>query len=453
MASLKRNPLPVMTELFHPGMRLGVAVSGGADSVALLRALHERWQELGLALTVLHVNHGIRGEEADRDANFVGALAEQLHLRFLGHDVDTPARAQAEQETLEEAARNLRYAWFEDLLARRELDAIATAHTLDDLAETVLLKLLRGAWTEGLAGIFSVLERTPGKILRPFLETRRCEIEGWLREINQPWREDATNADSAHTRNRIRHNLIPILTEYNPQIVSQLGHIATIAKDEDAFWQKQLELVLPSLLLPGKPVRGGGRASSTHPDEVSVGMEVEKLRSLPPAMCRRVLRAAAERVGCTLNFDQTELLLAMCAQKASQREILTSEVHAERTARELRLVRGESAGQKLPEYEVPIPGEVIAEAFGLHLTARTTASADSPARLRVHRPGDRVHLRYSSGLKRIKEVLERLQIPSDKRKVWPVLEWQGEIVWIRGLEIESRAGAAAGLSIEARDLP
>src|SRR5579862_8941049 len=134
MSSSKQNSLPVVTDSFYPGMRLGVAVSGGADSVALLRRLVELWQELGLVLTVLHVHHGIRGAEADADAVFVEQLAEKLGLRFLRHDVDTLARADTEQESVEEAARKLRYSWFENLLAQKQMDAVATAHTLDDQA-------------------------------------------------------------------------------------------------------------------------------------------------------------------------------------------------------------------------------------------------------------------------------------------------------------------------------
>ena len=457
MPSSKQNSLPIVTDSFRPGMRLGVAVSGGADSVALLRRLTGLWQELGLALTVLHVHHGIRGAEADADAAFVAQLAEQLELRFLQHDVDTLARAKAQRETVEEAARKLRYAWFEGFLAQGELDAVATAHTLDDQAETVLYKLMRGAWTEGLGGIFPVVERTGGLILRPFLGTRRSEIEAWLKEINQPCCEDSTNADPAYTRNRIRHNLLPVLAEYNPQIASQLSHTASIARDEDDYWRKELTRLLPALLLPGKAVRGGGRASSTHPDEASIGIEVEKLRSLHPAMRRRVLRAAAERVGCTLNFDQTELLLAMCSDKAGRRETLTAEVRAERTPRELRLVRqeAETHTENLGEYPVPIPGEVMAEAFGFRLVASVSENSElacGQATLRAPKAGDRIRIRYSVGLKRIKEVLERLKVPSNQRKNWPVLEWQGEIVWVRGAEVESAAGTAAGLRIVVEEL-
>lgn len=466
MPKARENSLSVVMEHFRPGMRVGIAVSGGADSVALLRALAERWQDFGLVLTVLHVQHGIRGAEADADAEFVAELAGRLQIRFLRHDVDTPARARAQQETLEEAARHLRYAWFETLLAQRELDAIATAHTLDDQAETVLYKLLRGAWTEGLAGIFPVVipggNGAEGMIVRPFLNTRRAEIEAWLQALGQPWREDATNRDIAFTRNRIRHDLLPILAEYNPQIKAQLAHVATIARDEDAYWQIELARVLPSLLLPGKAVRGGGRSSSTHPDEASLAVEVERLRLLHPALRRRVLRAAAEQLACPLNFEQTELLLAMCEGKAGKRETLTAHVRVERTPRELRLVRvplvedefGVSRAD-LPEYEVPVPGEVIAESFGLRLILSLEAANPTKpgplARLRGYQAGDRVRLRYTQGPKRIKEVLERLRVPAGERKQWPVLEWQGEIVWMRGADLESRA-TAAGLKIEVREL-
>ena len=329
---------PFDRKLLRPGMRIAVAVSGGADSVALLRRLMEAAAEIGLVLSVAHVHHGIRGAEADADAAFVSSLAAVHGLMFYRHDVDTPAAARENRETLEEAARNLRYAWFRELMEQGAADAVATAHTLDDQAETVLHKLLRGAWTEGLGGISPVIQGTRGAILRPFLGTRRAEIEAWLREIEQAWREDATNADTAHTRNRIRHELLPVLAEYNPQIHSQLANMATLARDEEAYWQTELARILPGLLLPGKPVRGGGRATSTHPDEASVAFEIERLPH-SAAVRRRVLRAAARQLGTVLNFDQTERVMAMLAPGGSRRQQLTAELHAERSPRELRLVK------------------------------------------------------------------------------------------------------------------
>ena len=329
---------PIHRHLFRPGMRVAVAVSGGADSIALLRRLTGLATEIGLALSVAHVHHGIRGADADTDAEFVCALAATRQLVFHRRDVDTPLAARENRETIEEAARNLRYAWFRELLEQGEADAVATAHTLDDQAETVLHKLLRGAWTEGLGGIHPVIHCARGVILRPFLGTRRAEIETWLRAIGQPWREDATNADRAFTRNRIRHELLPTLATYNPQIYAQLANMATLARDEDAFWQTELARILPSLLLPGKPVRGGGRATSTHPGEASVAFEIERLPQ-SPAMRRRILRAAARQLGTALNFDQTEKLMAMLGPGGARRQQLTADLDAERSPRELRLVK------------------------------------------------------------------------------------------------------------------
>ncbi len=322
----------------RPGMRLAVAVSGGADSVALLRALLLAASEIGLVLSVAHVHHGIRAADADADAEFVAALAAEQGVAFHRRDVDTPTAAKANRETIEEAARNLRYQWFRELLASGQADAVATAHTLDDQAETVLHKLLRGAWTEGLSGIHPKIIETKGAILRPFLGVRRAEIESWLRSLGQSWCEDVTNADTAFTRNRLRHELLPVLASYNPQIYSQLANLAAIARDEDAYWQSELARILPPLLLPGKPVRGGGRAASTDPGEASVAFEVERLPS-SPAVRRRILRAAARQLGTALNFDQTERLLAMCGPNPTRRQTLTADLHAERSPRELRLVR------------------------------------------------------------------------------------------------------------------
>lgn len=324
--------------LLRPGMRLIVAVSGGADSVALLRALLLAAPEVGLVLSVAHVHHGIRGADADADAEFVAALASEHGLAFHRRDVNAPAAARANRETLEEAARNLRYGWFRELLGAGVDDAIATAHTLDDQAETVLHKLLRGAWTEGLSGIHPVLKQASGLILRPFLEVRRTEIEAWLSRIGQSWREDASNADVAYTRNRLRRDLLPALAAYNPQIYGHLANLATLARDEDAYWQQELVRSLPQLLLPGKPVRGGGRAASGDPGETSISLEIERLPA-SPAYRRRILRAAARQLGVSLNFEQTERLLAMCAPNGVRREGLTADLRAERSPRELRLIK------------------------------------------------------------------------------------------------------------------
>jgi tRNA(Ile)-lysidine synthase len=428
--------LTLRSDLFHPGQRIGVAVSGGADSVALLRALLEERHKLGIVLSVAHVHHGIR-EASEEESEFVAALAATYDLPFHLLRTDAVSAAAALHETLEEAARNLRYAFFRQLMAEGRIDAIATAHTLDDQAETVLHKLLRGAWTEGLSGIHPVLTVEKGSILRPFLETTREAIEKWLRQLEQPWREDASNQDMAHTRNRIRLQLLPLLRTFNPQIAPQLARLATISSDEEAYWESELNRLLPLLLLPGKPVRGGGRSSSTHPEAETTAMEHARLRDLHPAVARRVLRAAARRLGARISFEHTEQLLAMAQAEGSRsaKLDLPGNITAERSLREIRLSRTSSPVAPASEYPFRIPGELVAPEYGLRLRGESAAPLE--ATLRPWRAGDRVTLKHSRGPKKVAEVLDRLRVLGAERKNWPVVESGGKIVWMRGADVDA----------------
>lgn len=457
-------PLAMDRTGLRAGMRVAVAVSGGADSVALLLAMLDVAREMGVVLSVVHVHHGIRGVAADEDAAFVKALAAEHGLTLHLREVLTPAHAEEHGETLEEAARNLRYGVFRELLEAGLADAVLTAHTLDDQAETVLLKLIRGAWTEGLSGIHPVVKCARGVILRPMLGVRRAEIEAWLRELGQPWREDATNADTAFARNRVRHELLPALATYNPQIGVGLAHVAELAREEEAHWQREMDRLLPTLLLPGRAVRGGGRAVATQPGAASVGMELERLRALDSAVRRRVLRAAARGLGVSLNFEAVARLMAMMEAEGgkvpARREQLTARLWAERTPRELRLVlagleagsgsgsgsgldagAGSDAGAagKLEAVEIGIPGEVEAAAYGLRVTAALRDGSGAglePLVLRTPRAGDRVRLRYTSGKKSIKDVFARLRLDGSRRGEWPLIAWRDEIVWMQDVEVE-----------------
>ena len=340
------------------GERVCVAVSGGADSVALLLSLTEanRLKEpLGVVLSVVHVHHCLRGAEADRDEAFVRELCERLEVPLVMERVDVAARQNAEHEGLEEAARELRYGVFCKLMEAGKADVVATAHTLDDQAETVVMKLLRGAWTEGIGGIAPALEKSekteqkssaPGRIVRPMLSVRRAEVEAFLRERGQTWREDATNRDVSLTRNRVRHELMPILRSFNPGIDVVLARLAEIARDEEAFWQAEVARLLPQILLPGRPVRGGGRAVGTVTGNSSCAVEVERLRAIAPALRRRVLRAAARSLGCRVSAEETAKLLALAglgrvqpsvASRTGTRLELSGGLRAERTAREIQL--------------------------------------------------------------------------------------------------------------------
>jgi tRNA(Ile)-lysidine synthase len=432
------QPPTLRHRLFRPGQRVAVAVSGGADSVALLRRLIEERHALGIVLSVAHVHHGIRGAAADEDEAFVASLAAAHGLPFHLHRANAPAAAATLHETLEEAARNLRYAFFRELIAASEADAVATAHTLDDQAETVLHKLLRGAWTEGLSGIHPVLVTEPGSILRPFLENTRSTIEAWLLELQQSWREDASNQDIAHTRNRIRRQLLPLLRTFNPQIAAQLARLATISADEEAYWQGELQRLLPALLLPGRPTRGGGRAASTHPEEETVALEQLRLRELQPAVARRVVRAAARRVGARLSFEQTEQLLALAESRPGKFQ-LPGGITVERSLREIRLTRSSAPPIPGPAYAFAIPGEIRAPEYGLCLHGERTQDdlSTSSAVLRPWKAGDRVTLAHSPRPRKVAEVLDRLHVLGEARKNWPVVESEGRIVWMRGVEVDA----------------
>ncbi len=343
--------LPATT--LRPGDRVCCAISGGADSTALLLLLHAAnalpKNALGVGLSAVHVNHQLRGAESDGDQAFVeelcGRLGVPLHVRV----VDTNARAARNRETLEEAARNLRYEAFGALLAEGSATHIVTAHTLDDQAETVLMKLLRGAWLEGLAAISPTLELPGGKVLRPLLGVRRDELRRYMTEAKQAWREDSSNADEAFTRNRLRHTVLPALREENPSIDQTLANLAELAREEEARWEVELKRILPQIVLPGTPVRGGGRANPTSPGEQTLAIELERLRGLDPALRRRVVRAAARQLGARLSFEETSRLLALAGLPPSGVPDPTVSVKpgtilrlshgltAQRTLRELRL--------------------------------------------------------------------------------------------------------------------
>jgi tRNA(Ile)-lysidine synthase len=447
-------PLTLDTSLLKPGLRLAVGVSGGADSVALLRALAERSGELGLVLRVAHLHHGLRGAEADADLEFARALAAGLGLPFHETRVDTTAEAKANTETgkssesIEEAARRLRYAWFRQLMASGEVDAVATAHTLDDQAETVLGKFLRGAWTEGLSGIHPQVVFAEGRILRPLLGATRADVEGFLKSLGQEWREDSSNRDAAYTRNRIRHELLPLLEGWNPRLKEHLANMAVLARDEEAWWQTELAKT-SQLVMSGKPVRGGGRAAGE-----GLAIDVTRLAALHPALQRRTLRHAAESLGAASDFAATEALRALALSgRAGQKRELAGGLRAERTPRELRLEIAPKSGEESGEssYSSLIPGEIVAPRFGLRLRIEAEAAAEqahaeadgAPARTAVLRnwgPGDRVRLRYSSGPRKVKEVLERLRVIGSGRALWPVLEVDGRIAWMRGVELEPEQG-------------
>jgi tRNA(Ile)-lysidine synthase len=247
-----------------------------------------------------------------------------------------------------------------------------------------------------------------------------------------------------------------LLEGWNPRLREHLAQMAILARDEEAWAQTQVAALAQQILMPGRPVRGGGRAGGQGGGQAGgegVAIEVARLAEQPVAMQRRLLRYAAERLGAALDFASTEALrtLALTGHAGQKRE-LAQGLRGERSHRELRLGLAAGGGAKTaPEYHLAIPGEMIAPDFGIRVRVEAAACGQT-ALLRNWRPGDRVRVRYSSAPRKVKEVLERLRVTGSGRTLWPVLEVGGRIVWMRGVELEPESGIAVTVaSLQDRD--
>lgn len=445
-------------KLLKAGDRCGVAVSGGADSVALLRLLLELKSELGIVLFVVHFNHRLRGEEADADERFVAGLAEQYKLEARFGSGDVPRHAAGERLSLETAARKLRYAYFQRLLQEGTLDRIATAHTLDDQAETVLLKITRGAGTRGLAGIYPLVgsqhlavSSRPGRasIIRPLLATRRSELEDYLKDMGQPWREDSSNRDLRHMRNRVRHGILPRLERsLNPAVREALAETAEIARAEEAYWQEEIARVLPEVW-----------------NHDSRDLQLGVLASLPLAVQRRVVRAAAESLGATLEFRHVEEIMALALEKQGAAAALPGNWRVVHQGGCLHFAPGsqaspESYEPESYEYELRVPGCTFIAEVPLRVEVRLVKRAEwagyNPEELldpglsaralsvRNWRAGDRYWPVHRKAPRKIKELLQEQHASGNVKKLWPVVASGADLVWVRGFPPPARMQAPKG---------
>jgi tRNA(Ile)-lysidine synthase len=458
--------------LLKAGDRVAVACSGGADSVALLRVLLSLREELGVVLSVAHFNHQIRGAEADADQQFVQELAASHQLEFHLGSGNVPAYANAQKISMETAARNLRHQWFAELLQhgkdqQSKTDLIATAHTQDDQAETVLMRILRGTGTRGLAGIAPTQKAK--HLIRPLLNTTRMEIEAYLKSIGQTWREDASNQDVIHTRNRVRHSLLPLLErDFNPAIRQTLADLAELARAEEEYWSSELSQLLPRLILQGKPSRSG-RSTSGDAEGV-LALDIAALRGLPLALQRLVLQGIAERFGIALEFKHIQQLTLLLEHDRPTRNLaLPGELAVNRTLRELQFSRKAEKSAENYSYSLPIPGEIAIPELGSTIRTRLIsagkqkvsgyngASLLNPSLLgpeltvRNWRAGDKFFPAHSQSPKKVKELLqpdrlgERFSLA--QRKTWPVIESAGQIVWIRGFPVAKDFASGSGDAI------
>jgi len=435
------------------GDRAGVAVSGGADSVALLHLLLELRQEMGVVLSVVHFNHNLRGLESDADERFVAQLAQHHELELHCDRGDVAKHAEIRHLSTEAAARQLRYQYFLRTMGDQRLNCVATGHTLDDQAETVLLRMVRGAGTRGLAGIYPTLtyprlsdsERLVNgpqvSVIRPLLRTRRTQLEAYLSEIGQDWRDDSSNRDLRHARNRVRHGILPRLERaLNPRVREALAETAEIARSEEEYWQKEVERVLREKWEAGTRNLTG-------------------LAGLSLALRRRVVRAAAESVGLRLEFRHVEEILGLTPASSARLpegwmvSRSKGEKDKDKGGLQFEPCRG---AEPISDYQyvLAVPGVVqVPEAGSWFEAAVVTGDRVpsynpdhmfDPALLRTEltvrnwRAGDRFWPAHTKSLKKVKELLQERKLAERERKLWPVVVSGQEIVWVRGFPAPAR---------------
>jgi tRNA(Ile)-lysidine synthase len=522
-------------ELLQPGDRVGVAVSGGIDSVALLRLLLELREELGIVLSVVHFNHKLRGVESDKDQEFVASLAHEHGLEFYYESGDVAELAAEGHSGIEAAARELRYEFFRQLLIddpqglnpeslvqligaaeaaplqsavsnqgavskpapANLLDNIATGHTLDDQAETVLMRLIRGTGLRGLGGIYPrlVVEDDDGEgygeIIRPLLGIRRRELGQYLADLKQPWREDSTNADTKFTRNRVRKMVLPLLErEFNPAVFENLSELAAIARDEEDYWENEVSGWLGTVVQWSEPdwaseattqrnttllqIKPANAQPSTDLQSriadapwlvMNASLSRPWLITEPLAVQRRVLKAIGEEAGIPLEFRHIEEILRFAAEESGPTKELSLPLGWKLVREREALIfvtpdlRQEQAVQDY-EYPLPVPGSItipelgeVIEALRLPLHARSAEyNAQQllkgdllPDQLTVRnwRPGDRFWPAHTKAPKKVKELLQDRHVQYPEKKLWPVVAGAEGIVWMRGFPVPAKLAATA----------
>ncbi len=523
--------------LLRAGDRVGAAVSGGIDSVSLLRLLLELRSELGIVLSVVHFNHKLRGVESDGDEQFVANLAREHQLEFFCDGDDVAGHARDEGISLETAARQLRYGFFRYLIeqgasdipqiqtptsgndsqsggarvsgnfemASVRLNKIVTGHTLDDQAETVLMRLIRGAGMRGLGAVHPRITvegedgHVCGEMLRPLLATRRKELQSYLQDIGQRWREDVTNEDEKFTRNRIRKLVLPVLEkDFNPSVTENLAELAEIARGEEDYWENEIAGWMGTAIhwsqpdwVPGETSAGGlvqitahsgdqARSSASDPEVAGtlrqriddapwlvMNAAVDRMWFLgePVAVQRRAVKAIGEQAGIALDFKHVEEVLSFAAEEGGKGKQLSLPLGWKVAKQPDQLIfvtpdlREPTEFQDY-EYDLAVPGQVAVLEVGLTIEAsciladcdagynpEQLLNADSlPGRLRVRnwRAGDRFWPCHTKSPKKIKELLQELHLPQPLRKLWPVVASGDEIVWLRGFPIASQFRAMPG---------
>ena len=431
--------------MLRPGSRVVAAVSGGADSIFLMHVLAELAPRAGAALAgVAHLNHKLRGDASEADERFVADAAARLGVEFYREE----ARVLEAGGNLEQAARRARLRFFSRLIKEGKADRVATGHTRDDQAETVLFRVMRGSGLAGLAGILPV---TKEGLIRPLLETPRAEIEEFLRERGIEWRDDASNFDGRFARNRIRHELLPQLErEWNPELRESLARMADLALEEERWWAAEIAKV--------------ARKTAVESDAgIEIGAEV--LAGLPRAVARRLVRELVRRIGGkALELDHVERVIGLArAERGSGCLELPGVVVARSFERLLFAPAG--AGKVEPEpiqievrrgFRGRYPwggGEVCLEVAEEPAKSREAGcvrlkwngqQASALLELRGWKEGDRYRPGGYPREQKLKEMFQKAKIPSWKRGFWPIVTNGSNILWAREFGVAAETGEGRG---------
>jgi len=475
------------------GERVGVAVSGGADSVALLRLFVELREALGVVVCAAHFNHKLRGKASDADEKFVAKLAAQHGLEFFVARENVAAKAKRERANLEDAARRARYAFFEQLVKDRRVSRVAVAQTADDQAETVLAHILRGTGLAGLAGIHP----QAGSVFRPLLGIRRAALRAYLRSKKQRWREDVTNRDVTRTRSHIRYKLLPLLEkQFQTAAVEHLCQLAELAREDN----EQLEDAARARLKAASKQResgiavgvrdlvsgastaarsraGGmreilpGTAAIAEEKIVATGSTAQAGMPVPLAkrMVRQLVMQIKPRVG-ELGSLHVEAVLHLAAHGHSGQILQLPGGVEVRRERDALIFRAALAGTGKAEpatfsMHVHLPasgGELRLEALSRILrfrvidwpsegreTTNTGAVLDrgrlrGPLVLRNWRPGDAMRPTGHQNRHTLARLLNELGASRWEKERWPVLTSAGKVAWVSGLPVADEFAVAEG---------
>jgi tRNA(Ile)-lysidine synthase len=454
------------------GERIGVAVSGGADSVALLRLFAELREMLGVVVCVAHFNHKLRGKASESDEQFVARLAAQHGLEFFVSHENVAAKAKRERANLEDAARRARYAFFELLVKEGRVSRVAVAQTADDQAETVLAHILRGTGLAGLAGIHP----EAGSVFRPLLGIRRAALRAYLREKRQTWREDASNRDETRTRARIRHQLMPFLEKkFQVPVVEHLCRLAELAREDNAyldFAAHQRVNEVAKVIEPGTSVPAGEFAA-IQKSPSKAGHREESSETSTIALKKRIVRELVKKLkprDGELGSVHVDAVLKLAESGHSGKLLQLPggvEVLRERDSLTFRAADSQKDQTQASTFSLlvnlPATGsELRLDALSRILllrvidwppegreTTKTGAVLDpnrlrAPLELRNWHPGDAMRPTGHQNRRTVARLLNELGASRWEKERWPVLTSAGKVAWVLGLPVADEFAMAEG---------